>query len=201
MNVTVLNTSLRSRDTSVSRKMVERYLSRLRSVHADAVLRERDLAAAPVPHLPSELVPVQQGAQVRAVSDSLALSDALIAELERTDLLVLGIAMYNYSISSALKAWFDHVIRLRRTFTYEGGRQRGLLPAGKRAVALVASGGVYTEGPMQALDIEVGLRALLRFIGIDDLVVIRAEGQAFPDAAARTDHAMSLIDAAPLVPR
>lgn len=200
MNVLVLNTSLRAGDASVSRRMVARYLARLRSVRPDAVVRERDLAASPIPHLPAELAVAQMGGDAPA-TPSATIADALIAELidelERTDVLVLGIAMYNFSISSALKAWFDHVTRARRTFAYVDGRPQGLLPAGKRAVAFVASGGFYTEGPALAADLlEPHLRTLLAFIGIDDLTVVRAEGQAFPDAPARVDRALERAAAA-----
>src|ERR1700709_288058 len=40
---------------------------------------------------------------------SIATSDALIQELERADVVVIGTPMHNLSIPSSLKAWIDHV--------------------------------------------------------------------------------------------
>lgn len=112
------------------------------------------------------------------------LADTLITELEDADVLVIGAAFYNFTIPSTLKAWIDHVIRVGRTFGYVEGRPTGLLPAGKRAVIVVASGGKYSEGPAAPLDFFVPyLTMILGMVGIQDVTVIRAEQQSNPAAA------------------
>ena len=43
-------------------------------------------------------------------------SEELIQELESSDFVVIGTPMHNFTVPSALKAWIDHVVRVRRTF-------------------------------------------------------------------------------------
>ena len=45
-----------------------------------------------------------------------ALSDGYIEELEKADVLVIGLPMYNFGIPSVLKAWIDRVARAGRRF-------------------------------------------------------------------------------------
>lgn len=183
MQVLVLQTSLRDAG-SASRSLVDTYLSALRTQHPDVAITVRDLAAQPVPHLPAALVPVQLGLSEGA-DESAALAEELIVELERADVVVLGVAFYNFTISSALKAWFDHVVRVRRTFAYGAEGPIGLLPTGKKAIAFVASGGVYSTGPAAPMDLAVPyLRTIFGFIGITDVEVVRAEAQADPVAGS-----------------
>src|SRR5258707_6628105 len=86
--------------------------------------------------------------------------------------------MHNFGIPSTLKAWIDHVVRAGRTFTYSEGGPEGLLK-GKRLILVLASGGVYSNGPAKQLDFqEPYLRAVLGFIGLTDIGVVRVEGVA-----------------------
>lgn len=182
MKLLAINTSLNA-DASATREMVSSYIRNITAAHPDLTVVERDLAADPVPHIMPELVPVQLGMTRGADSPAVALADEVIAELEAADIIVLGLPMYNFTVPSSFKAWLDHVIRAGRTFTYESGAPKGLLLPGKKVMAFVASGGVYTSGPAQVMDfVEPYLRAVLGFIGLADVTVIRAEAQAVPDA-------------------
>ena len=197
MKLLVINTSLDT-NTSATRALVAAYVARLIGDHDDVEVTERDLVTRPVPHLPPALVPVQLGLAKSDTTPAAALADTLIGELEAADVIVLGLPMYNFTVPSSFKAWLDHVIRAGRTFTYEGGAPKGLVPAGKRVVAFIASGGVYTSGPAQPLDfVEPYLRAVLGFIGLTDISVVRAEGQAVPDLREPARR-QALTDAAAL---
>ena len=118
-------------------------------------------------------------AQVAAIS----LSDELIAELKAADTLIIGAPMYNLGIPSTLKVWIDHVLRAGVTFRYTENGPIGLLDP-KKCLVVLARGGFYSEGPLQALDSqEPHLRNLLTFMGIADLTFVRAEKLAFgPEA-------------------
>ena len=113
-----------------------------------------------------------------------ALSDALVAELAAADILVIASPMYNFGMSSTLKAWFDHVLRAGLTFRYTAEGPEGLM-TGKKAVVIESRAGCYSEGPGAALDgQEPHIRTLLGFIGITDVTFVRAEKLAFgPEAA------------------
>ena len=184
MKLLVLHNSLNA-VSSASRELTDAFVSGIVAHHHDAQIITRDLACEPVPHLPAELVSVQYGRPAPEQTPAVVLAETLIIELEDADILVIGMPMYNFTIPSTLKSWLDHVIRAGRTFAYVDGAPKGLLPAGKQAVVLISSSGVYTQGPGQAMDfIEPYLRAILGFIGIAGVKFVRAEAQAFADLAA-----------------
>lgn len=108
---------------------------------------------------------------------ALALSDELVSELVEADEIVVATPMYNFAVPAALKAWIDHVVRAGRTFRYKAaGTPEGLL-AGKKVLAIIASGGSYKEAGLIALDHEVPyLRFIFGFMGITDLRFIQAGG-------------------------
>jgi len=185
MRIQVIQTSLRGSD-SASRKLVEAYLETARTRYADIEIAVRDLAAQPIPHLPAELIPVQLGL-TQDHDEYAKLAEELISELERADIIVIGAAFYNFMISSSLKAWTDYITRSGRTFTYKENGPVGLLPRGKKLLIFVASGGIYSDGPAQQLDLAVPyLRTIFGFLGINDVEVVRAEAQANPIAGAQS---------------
>lgn len=97
------------------------------------------------------------------------------------DIIVIGVPIYNFNIPSALKAWLDHLVRAGKTFSYQTGRPEGLVKD-KKVYLAIASGGVYSDGPMKSYDFaEPYLRAVLGFIGITDITTFRVEGTNVPD--------------------
>lgn len=183
-NILVLNSSV-SGEASVSRLLVADAVTELTQRDPSAKLVFRDLAANPVPHLTPETVAgVRSQATTPAEQLARALSDELIAELRAADTIVIGAPMYNFSIPTTLRSWFDHVLRAGETFSYSEAGPKGLL-SGKKVIVVEARGGLYSEGPAQATDFqEPYLRQLLGFIGLaDDLTFIRAEKIGYgPDA-------------------
>lgn len=108
---------------------------------------------------------------------ALELSDELVAEILAADEIVVATPMYNFAVPAALKAWIDHVVRAGRTFRYTAaGTPEGLL-AGKKVLAIIASGGSYKEAGLTALDHEIPyLRFIFGFMGITDAQFIQAGG-------------------------
>ena len=170
-------------ERSVSRLLLDDLLKqRSKTYPVDRVV-VRDLAAmgAALPHVDGVfsnaifVPPPQRSAEQQ---QSLKLSDELIEELLAAQTIIIATPMYNLSIPSSLKAWIDHVVRPGLTFTYEAGIQQGLL-TGKKAILLCASGGVFSTGARTTEDFQVPyLRQILRFMGITDVDVYRAEGLA-----------------------
>ncbi len=186
-NLLVLHTSINI-DASATRALASDYAAQYAANHPGTQVTVRDLVASPVPHLIPGMLPIVFGAAPAggdAGQDAAAaLSDALISELEAADIVVIGAPMYNFTVPSTLKAWLDNVIRAGRTFTYADGTPKGLLPPGKKAIVFLASGGAYAEGPAKAYDfVEPYLRAVLGFIGLTDVTVVRVENQASPEVA------------------
>ncbi len=174
-NVLVIESSARQQG-SISRNLTAQFLARWQAAHPADVIRVRDLAAEPVPHLDDLLLSAwmtpaeQHGAAQQA---ALARSDALTAELLEADVLVLAAPMYNFAIPSTLKAWLDHVLRAGVTFKYGENGPQGLL-RNKRAFVLTARGGLYAGSSLDHQ--EPYLRQALGFIGIEAVQFIHAEG-------------------------
>ncbi|MGH8517321.1 MAG: FMN-dependent NADH-azoreductase, partial [Panacagrimonas sp.] len=111
-----------------------------------------------------------------------AYSDTLIDELRAADVIVLGLPMYNFGIPSQLKSYFDHVARAGETFRYTANGPEGLIK-NKKAYVFAARGGLYVGTPLDTQTTYV--RDFLRFIGIEDVEFVYAEGLAI-DAQTRT---------------
>lgn len=179
----VINSSA-SGEQSVSRTLVDYAVQRLAAVYPGLEVTYRDLDADPVPHLLSSTM-----AGVRATPatdlefEAQALSDRIIAEVEAADILVIGAPMYNFSMPTTLRAYFDHLLRPRVTFSYSESGPQGLL-TGKSAMIVETRGGLYSEGPAKVLDFqEPYIRHLLSFVGITEVFFIRAEKIGFgPEA-------------------
>ena len=182
-NILVLNSSVLGH-ASVSRVLVKEAVARLTDVDPGATIVHRDLGVAPVPHLTEATVAGVRGEPVTdAQLTARMLSNELIAELRNADTIVIGSPMYNFSISTGLRAWFDYVLRAGETFSYSEAGPQGLLK-GKRVVVIESRGGLYSEGPAKAIDFqEPYLRQLLGFMGLTDVAFIHAEKIGFgPDA-------------------
>jgi FMN-dependent NADH-azoreductase len=177
--ILALNSSVLG-DGSASKVLVEEAVRRLLKANRGATVIHRDLGTEPVPHLTTANVAGVRGEP--ATDDeraARALSDKLIAELQAADIIVIGAPMYNFSIPTGLRAWFDYVLRPGVTFSYSEAGPRGLL-TGKRVIIVESRGGLYSEGPAQMMDFqEPYLRTLLGFIGLTDVTFIHAERLGF----------------------
>jgi FMN-dependent NADH-azoreductase len=126
-----------------------------------------DLAANPLPHW----APVADASDP-AVRAGYELLDEFLA----ADVVVIGTPMYNFSIPSTLKAWIDRVAVAGKTFRYGANGPEGLA-GGKRVIIVSARGGIYSEGPAEAMDFQEDyLRKVFGFLGVTDVEIVRAEG-------------------------
>jgi FMN-dependent NADH-azoreductase len=185
MNTILVIDSAVSGEASVSKTLVREAVGAL-TANLPARIVHRDLGRDPVPHLTeATLAGVRGEPATEAELAARALSDTLIAELKAADTIVIGAPMYNFSVPTGLRSWFDHVLRAGETFRYTEAGPEGLL-AGKRVIVVESRGGLYSEGPAQALDFqEPYLRHLLGFIGLTDVTFVRAEKIGYgPEARA-----------------
>ena len=107
----------------------------------------------------------------------LSLSDSLLAELEQAEEYVFGVPMHNFGIPSVLKLWIDQIARVGRTFSYAGGRPKGLI-VGKKATFIIATGGIYdAQTQMASFNfVEPYLRSVFGFLGLKDATFLTAGG-------------------------
>lgn len=171
---------------SASRQLTNRLRERLRQLHPEAHFVERDLAREPLPHLDDRTVRAiftKDSSEAESLRESLCLSDQLTEEVLSSDLLIIASPMWNFGLPSLLKAWIDHIVRPGKTFRYTGNGAEGLAHK-KKAILVLASGGVFSEGPWKSWDtVEPYLRLILGFIGISDVETVRAEGTNIPALA------------------
>jgi FMN-dependent NADH-azoreductase len=146
---------------------------------AGARVTVRNLWQNPLPHIGPEFVQAghtPEGDRTPAQRQALALSDELIAELKAADIVVIGAGMINFGMPSALKSWIDYVTRSGLTFRYDAAGFEGLVK-GKKAILVLATGAVYSSGPMVAMNhMEPELRAVLSFLGLTDVETVLVEG-------------------------
>lgn len=107
-------------------------------------------------------------------------SEQALNELMNSDIIVIDVPMYNFSIPSSLKAWVDHIARAGITFRYTENGVEGLIK-NKKVFLAIATGGIYSDGPMKEFDFtEKYLKTVLGFIGITDITTFRVEGTSMP---------------------
>jgi len=168
-----------SHDQGLSSQLANSFVAAYRKSHPDAKVLVREVASAePVPHLNGERFGAfidKPEARTDAQHAVVAYSDALIDELKRADIVVIGLPMYNFGVPSQLKAYFDHIARAGVTFKYTATGPVGLL-TGKKVYVFAARGGLYAGSP---LDTQTGyVRDFLAFLGMRDVQFVYAEGLA-----------------------
>jgi FMN-dependent NADH-azoreductase len=157
---------------SVSRQLTADIVAELKRRTPGIKVQYRDLAAEPLPHW----TPVADASDPAAVLGAQVLEEFLDA-----DVVLIGSPMYNFGISSQLKAWIDRISVAGKTFRYTEKGPEGLA-GGKQVIIASSRGGQYSEGPAAAFDFqEAYLRAVFGFIGITEPEFVRAEGLAISD--------------------
>jgi FMN-dependent NADH-azoreductase len=195
MNILQINGSARSEGAN-STRVANDIVARLKVANPQAKLVLRDLARNPAPvvdeaALGALFTPAEQRTPEQAAR--VAQSDALIAEVQAADVIVIGVPMYNFSISVQLKNWIDAIARAGVTFRYTENGPEGLIK-GKKVILAFARGGRYrgtsadTQTPF--------LQTVLGFLGMTDLRLVYAEGLNMGEDAAQQGFAEAEADMA-----
>lgn len=168
---------------SFSIKLGNAIIDKLQTAYPDNTVKEVNLVDMQFPHLEeTHLASFFTPAENRTPENMAAVkhSDTAIQEIMDADIIVLGAPMYNFSIHSSLKAWLDHIVRAGVTFKYDANGAEGLIK-GKKVYIAETTGGIYSEGPMQAYDFAAPyLKTILGHIGLSDITIFRIEGTAIP---------------------
>ncbi|MCX4165854.1 MULTISPECIES: FMN-dependent NADH-azoreductase [Paraburkholderia] len=179
-----INSAARSQGAQ-STLLADELTAKLQQSNPGAQVVVRHLHAEPLPHLDDEILGAfftpaeQRNAEQQAIS---ARSEALIAELQAADIVVIAAPMYNFGISSQLKTYFDFIARAGITFRYGASGPEGLVK-GKKVFIVAARGGKYVGTPGDTHT--PYLKTFLGFLGMTDVNFIYAEGLNMgPDAAA-----------------
>lgn len=179
MKILHLDASIQGVNSS-SRSISAAVVERLRSADESLEISYRDLAETPLPHFTLDVFESTQGKEI-------------LEEFQASDVIVIGAPLYNFTISSQLKAWIDRILVAGQTFSYSENGPKGLA-GDKRVIVALTRGAVYSDGsPFASFEHAEGLlRSVLAFIGIHEPEFIIAEGLALGDDARQASIAAAL---------
>ncbi|HWL57631.1 MAG TPA: NAD(P)H-dependent oxidoreductase [Paracoccus sp. (in: a-proteobacteria)] len=195
MNILHIDSAITG-DTSVSRQLTAEIVAKLKAERPDATVTYRDLAEG-VPAIDNDwfhavrLNPENPTADQQAL---IATSNAYLKEVQDADVVVLGLPIYNFTVTAQLKNWFDQIARAGLSFRYTAEGPEGLLK-GKRAIIAYAAAGTPFGSE---LDFASGyVRHILGFMGITDVEFVPADRLAFDreGGLARAKEALDKIAA------
>lgn len=175
---------------SISKKLARRFISQFRKRGYIDEYIYRDVGANPPQFITQDWIGAvfspesERSEQQRQI---LAQSDEFIAEVERADLIVISSPMYNYGMPAQLKAWFDQIVRINKTFDFDlarGDKPLAPLLSGKTLVIITSSGefGFEKGGINEASSHLVPhIRTLSKYLGVSEIHELASEYQEFAD--------------------
>jgi len=188
-------------ENSVSRQLSAAIVERLRAAHPDSAVTYYDLGREPIGHLTGAHLAAAGGASAQSASlqQDVARGQQALEDFLSADIVVVGAPMYNFSVSSQLKAWVDRLAVAGKTFRYASGGVQGLA-GGKKVIVASSRGGFYgPDTPTAFLDHqETYLRGIFGFFGITDITFVRAEGVNVSAEQRQTAIATATAEAARL---
>lgn len=169
-------------DSSASRQLSRAVVDAWLASEPQAQVIYRDLASDALSHLSAaSLVAGGTPAELRdaAQKHEVELAEGTLNEFLAADAIVIGAPMYNFTVPTQLKAWIDRVAVAGKTFAYDENGPKGLA-GGKKVVIVSTAGGIHAGQPSGQAHEEY-LLLVLRFLGITDIEIVRAEGLAYGD--------------------
>lgn len=174
-------------EAAESRRLAQTIISLLLEREPAATLVTRALGDGTIPHIDGPHATALGGSHTALVElfpeGSMALSEELILELESADVVVIGTPMHNFTVPSSLKAWIDHIVRVRRTFNITSEGYRGLLDDRPVFVAIASGAKFSGEHARQPDFLTPYLKAVLGVIGLNDVTFFSVEGTSANAAA------------------
>lgn len=192
-------------DRSVSRKLSKSFVEHWLTHEPGATVIARDVGRDPPPLITEAWVAAAftaPGDHTAEQRDELRLSDELIDELDRANVIVIGAPMHNYGMPAALKSWFDKVIRIDKTFSFDLARGDFPLEPVMRGKTLVvlSSRGEFGFGPGGVREtmnhLEPHIFTCAHYLGVQESHLIAVDYQEFNDDRYRR----SLADAFAAIP-
>lgn len=207
-NLLVINSSPRT-IRSHTRRLTDTFAEQWKTKFPDCKIVYRDIGLQPVPHVCEHWIagafkPAEQRSSEE--KEALRKSDEYIQELKDSDIIIIGAPMYNYSITSSLKAYFDQVLRVNETWVLNHDNLLdpyiGQLK-NKKLFLLISRGaqGYEPNGYNEKVNFQTTyLRAVLKMMGIFEVEEITINGELFGEEnlqksiAEANDHIKSTIN-------
>jgi len=187
---------------SITRSLTDRFATAWSKANPDGKVIRRDVGSNPPPAVNEAWIAAvfsDPATHTEAMRSALQPSDTLLDEIEKADAIVIGTPIYNFGMPSQLKAWFDQIVRMGRSFDI---RQElpdpyiALLESKPVTVIISAGdGSMHPGGALYPLNfLEPHVAHLLRFVGMQEINFVRVGYEEYKDerfrdqleAAART---------------
>jgi FMN-dependent NADH-azoreductase len=190
MKPTLLIINSSGRETrSITRQLTKRYAAAWRAHHPDGEIIDRDVGLHPPPPVDERWIAAafaDPAVRTQAMHEALRTSNALIDELVQADQLLIGTPIYNFGLPAQLKAYFDQVVRVGRTFAFDPKAPQPYRPllSPKPVVVVTATGdgALLPGGALAHLNhLDPHLRTIFEFIGLTDLTFVRVGDEEFQD--------------------
>lgn len=183
---------------SVSRQLSARAVARWVANHPATSVEYLDLAVEAPSHLDIDSLGFRLGLDAVELTPAQRreneVSERLVSQFLAADVVVIGAPMYNFAIPSQLKAWIDRIAQAGRTFRYTAQGAEGLAK-GKTVIVVSTRGGAYAGLPGEVMDHQESyLRAVLGFLGVTDVRIVRAEGLSLGEQAKVNALAAAELD-------
>ena len=180
-NVLVIKSSILA-NSSQSSQLVDYLKSKI-----SANIVEHDFGVNPLPYYDLDAATGTRGEPKTAEQQkAFELSNQLIGEVNKSNVLVFGVLMYNLGIPAQLKTYIDYLNRAGVTFRYTANGPEGLI-TGKKAVVILTYGGTYKDGLADLP--KLYMQTVLNFIGITDIEFVYAEGIGYgPEAIEKAQQ-------------
>ena len=174
-------------EDSHSRKLADYFeIAWLEKYPQDTIVR-RDLVKTQLPHLSNTAIAgfyTPAAEQTPEMKQAVALSDELVEELQSANILLISAPMYNFTVPSALKAWIDQIVRIGKTFAYDGKSFAGLVKVRQAyIICTYGSSGYVGDGAFSSLNfLEPYLQGLFGFLGITQIKFFHLQGTTADEA-------------------
>ncbi len=173
---------------SITRRLADRFARAWSAAHPAGTLLHRDVGQFPPSTVNEAWIAAAFAAPERRTAEmhaALRESETLLNEIERADAIVIGAPLYNFGLPAQLKAWFDQIIRVGRTFDFTHDSEQPYRPLlqPKPVVVLVSAGdaNILPGGSAFPLaTLEPHLTTMLSFNGLSDITFIRVGDEEKP---------------------
>lgn len=179
----------RPAEQAVSVQLYEAFAKSYKENHPDDEVIELDLFAENLPYYGNDLLTAMykagNGIELSAEEQKgAALVNQYLDQFTAADKVVFAFPMWNFTVPAVLHTYMDYLSQAGKTFKYTAEGPVGLM-GDKKVALLSARGGVYSEGPMAAIEMaNKYVRTLLGFWGISHITEVVVEGHnQFPDKA------------------
>ena len=191
MKVLDIDCSVRD-ERSVSKELSGLFVTKLKEKYPAAEIDYLDVSKETPSHPTALFIRgnyTPEAERTNEMINELAASELLVDRMISSDIYVIGMPMYNFSVPSNFKAFIDNIVRINRTFKLTETGGQGLL-INKRVYIINTRGVDFTHESTKHMDqLQPYLTAIFGFMGMTDLSFINVSPVQF---AAAEDRASAI---------